>query len=257
MILSFGNVKGGVGKTTTAVNLAAAFAHSGLRVLLVDMDPQASASFSLGLGHEEEGPNIALTLLDDKPLTEQAVAGPLEGLDVVAGSLRLASADLVLARKREPAKRLQQSLSSARRRYDVILLDSPPGLSLLTLMALTASRAMIVPTTPHDLALDALGRWFAGLEELKEAIHRPPELLGILLTMVDHRTKVTDEMVAQIRRQYGRKVFKTEIPINIRLATAPREGLPTLEAAGWTTGGHAYHRLGGEVIRRSRRMSLL
>ncbi len=257
MILSVTNVKGGVGKTTTAVNLAAAFAGSALEVLLVDLDPQGSASFSLGVAQEDLSPSVAGVLLDGRPLAEVIRETDVEGLDLVTGSIGLAGADLALARKRDAAKLLAKALRGARRRYDVVIVDCPPGMSVLTVNALAAAQAYIVPVVPQDLAAEALHRFFAGFENLGRLFGRRPELLGILLTMVDHRTAVTEEMVAKIRKEFGRRVFRTEIPINVRLAEAPGYGMTIFEFERWSTGGRAYSLLGAEVLRRARGAGLV
>jgi chromosome partitioning protein len=253
MILSLVNVKGGVGKTTTAVNLGAAFAGAGLRTLLVDVDPQGSATRSLG--GVEEGATLGDVLLRDVALAEAVAPTGVEGLSLVPGSLELAGADLALARKRDPERRLAQALAPLRRRYDMVVIDSPPGLSLLSVMALHASRGYVVPVNPQRLAVDALERFFEGIDAAFG--RKAPELIGILLTMVDHRTKVTDELVAEVRKRWGRKVLTTEIPLNIRLAVAPGEGRSIFDFERWSPGGVAYRRLGGEVLQRARRRDLL
>ena len=257
MILSIVNVKGGVGKTTTAVNLAAVFAESGLKTLVVDLDPQGSAGYSLGQSKDFEGKTLADALLLGNDPRDAILDTGLEGVDLLPGDLRLATSELALARRPNPEKRLSKALSPLRRQYDCILIDSPPGLSLLTTMALQASNAYIVPTAPHDLAVDALSRFFEGLELLKGTIRRATQCLGIVITMVDHRTNTTAEVVSQIRRKYKSQVFKTEVPINVKLAEAPRYGRTILEYESWSPGGVAYRSLGGEVIRRMRQRGLL
>jgi len=256
MRLALANLKGGVGKTTTAVNLAAAFARSGLTTLLIDLDPQASASFSLGVGRGEAEASAAEVLSGKAEIGEAAAETAVPGLYLVPGSLRLAGAELGLVRKHEPEKLLKRALAPVRR-YDVVVMDSPPGLSILTLNALAAAEAFIVPVAPHRLDAEALGGFLELVEEARDRIGRKAELLGILLTMVDHRTNVTDEMVAAIRRQYGSRVFRTEIPINVRLAEAPGRGVPIFNFESWSTGAAAYGQLGGEVLRRARKAELV
>ena len=252
MILSFVNVKGGVGKTTTAVTLAAAFAHSELDVLLIDLDPQGSASLSLGVPEDDLEPSAAAVLAEGRPLEEVLVDTGIPRLDLVTGAADLAALELTIARKQEPHKLLTKALAKARRRYDMILVDCPPGLSILTLNALAACRAYVLPVVPHDLAVAALDRFFAGLDEVAPILGRRPELLGILLTMVDQRTKVTDELVRKVRRKYSGQVFRTTIPINIRLALAPRHGMTIFEFERWSAGARAYSRLGAEILRKLR-----
>jgi chromosome partitioning protein len=257
MILSLTNVKGGVGKTTTAVNLAAAFAGSDLKVLVVDLDPQGSASASFGVAKEDLRPSTFDVLLGGVPAREAIMETGLPGLDLLTGSMDLAEADLVLGRKHDPEKKLVQALRGVGRSYDFIIVDCPPGLSLLTLNALAASHAYILPVVPHDLSFQALDRFFEGMDSWRKIIHRRPQLLGILLTMVDYRTKVTEEIVRKIRRAYSGEVFRTSIPVNVRLALAPRHGMTIFEFERWSTGAQAYSRLGAEVIRRARARDLI
>jgi chromosome partitioning protein len=257
MRLALVNVKGGVGKTTTAVNLAAAFARSGLKVLAVDLDPQGSATTSFGVTREEASPSLADVLLGQAEASEAIRETRIEGISLLPASLRLAGADLALARKHEPDKLLKRALSPVRRRYDVIVLDCPPGLSILTTNALVAADAYIVPLLPHHLDMEALGGFLEALSGLKERIGKLPELLGILLTQVDHRTQVTDQVVAEIRKAWGKRVFRTEIPVNVRLAEAPAAGRTIFEFESWSTGAFAYGKLGGEVLRRARKAGLV
>jgi chromosome partitioning protein len=257
MRLALVNVKGGVGKTTTAVNLAAAFARSGLKVLVVDLDPQGSATTSFGVAREEATPSGAEVLLGETEATEAIQETRVEGIALLPASLRLAGADLALARKHEPDKLLKRALSPVRRRYDVVILDCPPGLSILTANALAAADSYIVPVLPHYLDMEALVGFFEALTALKERIGKLPELLGILLTQVDHRTQVTDEVVAAIRGTWGKRVFRTEIPVNVRLAEAPAQGRTIFEFESWSTGALAYGKLGGEVLRRARKAELV
>ena len=257
MILSMVNVKGGVGKTTTAVNLSAAFAgEGGLRTLLVDLDPQGSATFSLGIGEDEADPSAADLLLGTLPVQDVIRETGIEGLDLITGSMSLAGADLVLARKHQPQRRLAHCLAPVRRRYDMVIIDCPPGLGVLSLNGLGASTAYVVPVVPHDLDMEALNRCLDGIENVV-GLARRPGLLGVLLTMVDHRTRVTSEVVDAIRKAYGRQVLRTEIPINVRLAEAPGLGMTIFDYEGWSSGAQAYRLLGGEVLKRARKADLL
>lgn len=257
MILSLVNVKGGVGKTTTAVNLAATFAANDLRVLLVDLDPQGSASFSLGVQRDDSEPSSADVLLDGLAAASAVRPSEIDGLDLLAGSIELAGAELGLARKRSPELLLKQALQPLRRRYDAMVIDCPPGLSVLTLNGLAASTAYILPVVPHDLVHEALDRFFDGWERIGARLRSRPEMLGILLNMVDKRTQLTDEVVKEIRREYGRQVFRVEIPINVRLAEAPAYGMSIFQYERWSSGARAYRLLGAEVIRRARNARLL
>lgn len=261
MRLALVNLKGGVGKTTTAVNLAAAFARSGLRALVVDLDPQGSASLSLGVKRgvtrEEEGASSAEVLTGKAEIAEAIRPTATEGIDLLPASLRLAGLDMALARKQEPEKLLKRALAPVRRRYDVILLDCPPGLTVLSLNGLAAATAYLVPVVPHYLDMEALEGFLEVLETAKERLGKLPERIGIVLTMVDHRTMVTDEVVQALRKRYGQQVLRTEIPVNVRLAQAPAEGRTIFGFESWSTGAYAYGKLGGEVLRRARKAGLL
>lgn len=257
MRLALANLKGGVGKTTTAVNLAAAFARNGLSALLVDLDPQASATFSLGVGRGEVETSTAEVLTGKAEAAAAILETSVVDLHLLPGSLRLAGLEMALARKQEPEKLLKRALSPVRRRYDVIVMDSPPGLSLLAINALNVADAFVVPVAPHRLDTEALAGFLSLVESSRDLIGRKTELLGILLTMVDHRTLVTEDVVAAVRKEYGSKVFRTEIPVNVRLAEAPGQGRPIFDTESWSTGAQAYGQLGGEVLRRARKAGLL
>lgn len=256
MILAFTNVKGGVGKTTSAVNLAAVLARE-LDVLLVDLDPQGSAAYSLGVPGEPTGDSLTEVLVDARPLAEALWETPIRGLDVAAGGIALSSAQIALARRKDPTALLRRALVPVRKHYDFIIIDCPPGLGLLTLIGLGAARCFVVPVTPQYLALEALERFFGGLERLDGELRSEARLLGILLTMIDHRTKVTEDVCRQVRKRHGGRVFRTEIPINVRLAQAPEYGSSIFDFESWAPGALAYSRLGAEILRRARRQGLI
>ncbi len=257
MILSFVNVKGGVGKTTTAVNLSAVFGQARLKTLLVDLDPQASATYALGFPADSKGVKIKDVLLDDAPASDAIVETSVKNVDLMRGDLGMAAADLSLARKKDPATRLLKVLAPLEETYHAILVDSPAGLSLLSLMSLHACSAYVVPTTPHHLALDALERFFDGVKALKSDIMKTPRLLGVALTMVDRRTNLAEDLIAELRAEYKQDVFRNEIPVNVRLAEASGYGTTIFDYEPGSSGASAYRRLGAEVLRRLREKKLV
>lgn len=257
MKLALVNIKGGVGKTTTAVNLAACFAKSGHWVLVVDLDPQASATHSFGIQRTDAEPSTADILSGKVPAGQAIWDTGVEGVDLIPGSVRLASCDLALARRKAPERVLEKALAPIGHHYQIILIDCPPGLSILTRNALVAADAFLVPIVPHPLNVDALAALFEALEEVRGRIGRTPELLGILPTMVDRRTAVTGRMVSSLREAYGAQVLEAEIPINVRLAEAPARSRTIFHYESWSKGAHAYDRLGEELLLRARDRGLL
>jgi chromosome partitioning protein len=257
MILGLVNVKGGVGKTTTAVNLAAVFAEGGKTVLFLDLDPQGSASFSFGVPYEETRPSVYEALVGGCALTELMRPTRLDNVHLITSSMDLADADGTLARLKKPWLRVARALEPVRPRYDVIIIDCPPGLSLLSVNGLAAADAYIVPVVPHDLSMEALGRFSLAVQGLDLPEGRRPDELGILLTMTDQRTGLTGQMVDEIRQAYGSRMLQTEIPVNVRLAQAPGYGMTVLEYESWSPGAQAYRKLGTELLRRARQRGLI
>lgn len=251
MILAITNLKGGVGKTTTATALAAGLAQRGQRVLLIDGDPQGSASLALGTAKDTlASPSTADVLLAGQPAAACIRPSGWANLDLLTGSLALADADLQLAAAPDRAHRLRDALAPLRARYDTILIDCPPGLGLVVINALVAANGCLVPVEPHHLALEGMVNLEAALTRLRAGMGTAPPILAIVLVRVDRRPTANRDIIDLIRHHYGRLVCRVEIPVNTRLAEAPSHGRPITAYAPASTGGRAYDVLTTEIARR-------
>jgi chromosome partitioning protein len=252
MILALINSKGGVAKTTSAVNLAAGLASLGHPTLLVDLDSQCSAALSLGVTREDLLPSSANVLLDGMPIRQAIRPTAIDSLSLLTASIELANADLALSQLRGREERLKAALAPIRNDYRYIILDCPPSLSLLPINALIASDAFIVPVVPQYLALEGLLNLLETVETIRQNMNARSLLLGLLLTLVDYRAKVTADIIERIRKAYGKQVFETEIRVNIRLAEAPSFGESIFDYDRSSTGAHAYRSLALEVVKRAK-----
>ena len=250
-IIAMVNNKGGVGKTTSAVNLAAGLVATGKKkVLLADLDAQGSASLSLGLTRTDLTPGTAEVILDGLPIREAIRPSSVKGLDILPGSMTLASADLALSIIKGREVVLKDALKPIIGDYDFAVLDCPPSLGLLTVNALTAADFFLVPVTPDYLSLEGLVNLMDAVKRIKAGIGRAADLLGILLTLADYRLNVTEEIGRMIRGHYGRLVFKTEIKGNVRLKEAPSFGKTIFDYDKGSSGAEAYQELTKEVLQR-------
>jgi chromosome partitioning protein len=254
VILSLVNNKGGVGKTTSAVNLVAGLARSSAPVLLVDLDSQGSASLSLGIERGDAGPSVASVLFDGMPVEEAARPTSIEGVNVLAADAALASGDLRLADVVGREHRLRDVLAPVRARYAYIVVDCPPSLSLLPINALVAADAYIAPVVPQYLALEGLANLMTAVDRLGRTIGTTGPLLGILLTMADYRLNATREIVKMIRMRHQALVFETEVRTNVRLAEAPSFHRSIFDYDRRSVGAAAYDALTAEVEARCRRL---
>ena len=246
------NQKGGVAKTTTAVNLATALAATGRRSLLVDLDPQGNASTGLGVGPGLRRLGAWDLMLAGARLADVAVGTAIAGFDLVPSSERMFGAELELAGAASRETRLQEALRGADRRYDYVLLDCPPSLGLLTVNALTAAGRVLVPLQTEFLALEGLVLLKQTVDAVRAALNPGLSYAGILLTMSDRRNRLSVEVEADVRGhpQFGRLVYDTVIPRNVRVSEAPSHGKPVIVYDMRASGSQAYIRFAGEFLRR-------
>jgi chromosome partitioning protein len=251
-IIAIANQKGGVGKTTTAVNLATALAAAEKKVLLFDLDPQGNASTGVGISRQARLVTSYDVLVGAKPLKAATVATSVPHLSVVAASVDLSGAEieLVVAERRE--YRLREALTAQALDFDYVLIDCPPSLGLLTLNALVAAHAVLVPLQCEFYALEGLSHLVRTIERVKRHLNPALEIQGVVLTMFDKRNNLSDLVAADVRDHFGDKVYDTVIPRNVRISEAPSHGKPVLLYDFRCPGAQAYVHLAGEVLRRER-----
>ncbi len=242
------NQKGGVGKTTTATNVAAQLAANGATVLLIDLDPQGNATSGLGLAKDQLEPTSYDLLFGRATIEEALRPADRDGLFIVPANANLAAAEMELVSVMRREFALQQALQTAA--YDYILIDCPPALGLLTINALTAASSILIPVQSEYYALEGLGQLLATVQRVKQALNPNLDLLGVVLTMYDKRTSLSEQVKQELVRHFGDKVFKTIVPRNVRLAEAPSFGKTIYEHDRWSKGARAYKQLAKEVAKR-------
>jgi chromosome partitioning protein len=247
-ILALANQKGGVGKTTTALNLAACLAEAGGRTLVVDLDPQANATSGLG---ERANGSSSYDLLDGAPLTEVAHATRFSNLDLAPSRPELAGAAVELGRHAEGESFLAAALEPARERYDYVFVDCPPSLGPLTVNGLAAADRVLVPVQCEYFALEGLAQLLHSIELVRTRLNPRLAVAGMLLTMVDGRTRLAADVAAEVRRHFGDLVFEAVVPRSVRLAEAPSHGLPITAYDPASAGADAYFRVASELVERA------
>ena len=248
--ITIANQKGGVGKTTTAINVGTALAATGLRVLLLDLDPQGNASTGLGIGRNDRERSTYDLLLGDTMLQEAAIPTQVPLLDIVPATVDLSGAEIELIEFDARTHRLDRALQRGGERWDVILVDCPPSLGLLTVNAMVAAHALLVPLQCEFFALEGLSQLLTTVEQIRGRFNPGLSILGVVLTMYDRRNRLTDQVSDDVRSVLGKVVFDTVIPRNVRLSEAPSHGMPALIYDHRCAGSEAYIALAREVIGR-------
>ncbi|HWP95604.1 MAG TPA: AAA family ATPase [Syntrophomonadaceae bacterium] len=249
-IIAITNQKGGVGKTTTAVNLSACIAMEGYRVLLVDCDPQGNASSGLGVNRRAIKKSIYDLLVDDGEPGQVVIPTSVPGLDILPSTIELAGAEVELADLSQREYRLRKALKGIRQQYDYIYLDCPPSLGMLTVNALTAANSVMIPLQCEYYALEGLSMLVDTVNLIKKRLNPALVIEGIVFTMFDGRTNLSIEVVEEVKKHFRREVYRTIIPRNVRLSEAPSHGKPIVQYDAKSKGAEVYKELAMEVLER-------
>jgi len=249
-VIAVTNQKGGVGKTTTAINLSASLAASDLRVLLIDSDPQGNATSGLGIAKDPGRPSLYDVVLRGVELRQAIIPTELQGFDLVAADKNLVGANLELVDAERREFRLRESLRQLREEYSFILIDCPPALDLLTLNALMAADSVLIPLQCEFFALEGISELIATIDRIRDSFQHQLKIEGILLTMFDDRTNLTRQVAADLREFFGKDVLETVIPRSVRLAEAPSHGKPILTYDIRSRGAESYIKLAKEILDR-------
>lgn len=247
--IAVANQKGGVGKTTTSVNLSACLAYLGKKTLLIDIDPQGNASSGVGVNKKEIAGCIYDVLIDDEPMMNYIYETHVENLSIIPATMNLAGAEIELVSAISREIRLKQALVPVRQQYDYIIIDCPPSLGLLTINALTAADSVLIPVQCEYYALEGLSQLLSTVRLVQKHLNQALEIEGVLLTMLDARTNLGLQVIAEVKKYFGDKVYRSIIPRNVRLSEAPSHGKPIIFYDIRSRGAETYLELTREVIK--------
>ncbi|AQW20714.1 sporulation initiation inhibitor Soj [Lentilactobacillus curieae] len=250
VVIALANQKGGVGKTTTAVNLGAGLASSGKRVLIVDSDAQGNATSGVGISKADIQKDIYDVLINETPVSETIMHTSHEGLDIVPATIQLSGAEIELTPQMARETRLKEALDQVKDEYDFVLIDCPPSLGLITINAFTASDSILIPVQSEYYALEGLSQLLNTIELVKKHFNQNLKIEGVLLTMFDSRTNLGVQVNEEVRKYFKDEVYNTVIPRNIRLSEAPSYGLPIIDYDAKSKGAKTYMNLVEEVLER-------
>ncbi len=253
-IIAIANQKGGVGKTTTTINLATAIAAAKRSVLIIDLDPQGNASTGLGIDRRARAVNSYHILIGEASPAEAVLSTDIPGLSLIPSGLDLTGAEVELVDMDRREQRLADALADLSNQYDYVLIDCPPSLNLLTVNALVAAHSVMVPLQCEFFALEGVSHLVGTIERVKQGLNPSLELQGIVLTMFDKRNNLSDMVAADVREFFGDKVYKTVIPRNVKVSEAPSHGKPVLIYDMKCAGSEAYIHLASEVLKREREL---
>ena len=250
-VISFSNQKGGVGKTTTCVNMAAYLAKAGKKVLLIDLDPQGNATTGLGFSKSALKKSVYNVMIDEEPVKENVLATEVEGLFVLPSNIDLAGAEVELVYKKGREKVLRAALEGERARYDFVLIDCPPSLGLLTINALTAADSVIIPIQSEYYAMEGLSQLMNTISLVRRHLNKSLSVEGVVLTMYDGRSLISRQIAAEIGKFFTKKLYEIVIPRNVRLSEAPSHGKPIVLHDPKCMGARAYSALTEEFLKKT------